>query len=650
MLTDARDDDAVRGLPRGTSLRAVTQPSGDAGELLRECAAAFTSLSLDALELIRSAMGDRVSKPVWQEFYDAPVSGGLDKAAVPPRGDALAHKLSVRAAQLLFDHWMANPVPALAVDAAFWAAATSQWTKLSALWGGYLIGAGTWRRPEAVELFASLPSQARQDAPLLTLAWAQARANGLRDAAAERQMRRDLLADVTSFHARWREATDLDAILLGASMCMLTYRATPGVDPTSALGLAWEAHDEAAMALERRRAEATESTSEAEVIFRAVSAHNALARGDLGRAVAEAERAAMINPTSSRKIADGAGALARELSGVNDDPIRGRLDAGRGEPIAILDFGSRWDLTVANAAAEKLTVALECVRALDREGCERALAELGELGPGSTMWTIRLFAEGLHAALWGDPAAALTHHDNVRASHSLVSVEHLEPLGHSLLSLSRIAILNRLGAAEAALAAASTLDLEWRPLPEASTRLWAGDFDGARRIAETALQGATVRMGDRPSLRAVRAGSSILDPAVSDSVRTQLVREVFAECFERRSMLPIAILPCDVRSQMLALYLANRGSAEESERESQLQAGLRRVTSTAGTLAAPIPLTRREKTLLPLLATADAVPDIAASLHVSANTVRTQVAILRRKFGAKSRSELVRMARNAGLL
>ncbi len=66
--------------------------------------------------------------------------------------------------------------------------------------------------------------------------------------------------------------------------------------------------------------------------------------------------------------------------------------------------------------------------------------------------------------------------------------------------------------------------------------------------------------------------------------------------------------------------------------------------------APSVELTPRERVLLPMLASADSVPEIARELHVSANTVRKQVVTLRAKLGAHTRSELVRRARNLDLL
>ena len=67
-------------------------------------------------------------------------------------------------------------------------------------------------------------------------------------------------------------------------------------------------------------------------------------------------------------------------------------------------------------------------------------------------------------------------------------------------------------------------------------------------------------------------------------------------------------------------------------------------------LAPPLRLTRREEVLLPLLATAATVQEIANQQYVSVNTLRKQVVALRQKFDATSRDELIRRAHEAGLL
>ena len=114
--------------------------------------------------------------------------------------------------------------------------------------------------------------------------------------------------------------------------------------------------------------------------------------------------------------------------------------------------------------------------------------------------------------------------------------------------------------------------------------------------------------------------------------------------------MPLGMLPASVRSAMLAAFRAHRRSQLDRASVDSFLAALDGLVPVGEVVTAPVRLTRREKELLPLLAGADAIPEIAARLQVSPHTVRKQVVNLRRKFGAKSRSELIRQARDQGMV
>jgi LuxR family maltose regulon positive regulatory protein len=64
----------------------------------------------------------------------------------------------------------------------------------------------------------------------------------------------------------------------------------------------------------------------------------------------------------------------------------------------------------------------------------------------------------------------------------------------------------------------------------------------------------------------------------------------------------------------------------------------------------PASLTARELAVLRLLPTRLSTREIGRELHVSVNTVRSQVRSVYRKLGATSRAEAVTQARQLGLL
>jgi LuxR family maltose regulon positive regulatory protein len=72
-------------------------------------------------------------------------------------------------------------------------------------------------------------------------------------------------------------------------------------------------------------------------------------------------------------------------------------------------------------------------------------------------------------------------------------------------------------------------------------------------------------------------------------------------------------------------------------------------TST-GAGALPVPLTQRESDVLRELALGGSYQDIAKTLYVTENTVKTHLAALYRKLGAERRASALRRAREVGLL
>jgi LuxR family transcriptional regulator, maltose regulon positive regulatory protein len=99
------------------------------------------------------------------------------------------------------------------------------------------------------------------------------------------------------------------------------------------------------------------------------------------------------------------------------------------------------------------------------------------------------------------------------------------------------------------------------------------------------------------------------------------------------------------RAQQLIEELADPG---------MLPALLQRTSRTAGPAPrrakAPAPLTARELAVLRLLPTRLSTREIGRELHVSVNTVRSQIRSVYRKLGATSRAEAVTQAQQLGLL
>ena len=104
---------------------------------------------------------------------------------------------------------------------------------------------------------------------------------------------------------------------------------------------------------------------------------------------------------------------------------------------------------------------------------------------------------------------------------------------------------------------------------------------------------------------------------------------------ERRQQLALAFVPRPALTELVAV-LQRSGATEQAARVEQA----RERAFIAGELSG-IRLTPRELAVAQRLSTGAALPDIAAALSVSPNTVKSQVRSLYRKLGVSSRSEAV---------
>lgn len=616
-------------------------------ERLEALVVVWDALDERRFRFLRAALGSRAVGSDWDGFRRSVVEAGV--AEWDERTESLRHDPTrsqppglAETAAKLFEHWTDTPDPGLVADAVGWAVLLEAWPSLGAMWLSHLLPDGSWRHPLVVSAIAMVPPQARVAAPILTVARAMSRAHQFGPSARGRQIASELVADGLSLHSNWRQAPSIDATVVGAALWMLARRIAPGVQPSVSLDLTWAAQEEAAGLIDRERGRGNGPSAQAEALFRATSAQIALARGDLCQAAFEADYAAVLDPATAKATARGTGDLARELAGCESG-----LDWRPAVPTPCPSEAIPPGLAVRDSTSAFLASALQALRELDRVACDEALRGLGTLAPGATQWTVVLYVQAIRAALWGDPASALTSFDAAMGSHAMVSVEQHERLGSAMLRRARLALLDRLGASAVAKAAVPSVPGEWRWAAEAQSLLWAGECDAARRAADRGLFDPATVQRDRLILRVVRAAATALDPTVADGAQEQLAIEIVGECLTCGALLPLALLPASARELLLGLY---RGGADLASDVEDLLARFERLNAIGGYVAAPIRLTRREKVLLPLLASDDAVPEIAAGLHVSPHTVRKQVVSLRKKFGAKNRTELVRLARDSGAL
>nr|WP_300150650.1 LuxR family transcriptional regulator [Propionicimonas sp.] len=618
---------------------------------LQDVARLWESLDADRFRFAQDALGGRLPNLDW----DGVVSWALDAEVAEWSGGALLLKHSLvtdgrrqvspqtaYTARTLLDRWLFDPDPSLLVDALRWCVLLEAWDVLADLWAEQVAATPAGAMASTRALFAELPEEARRQSPILTCGWAWGQAGPVTSPEAERRFLNCLLSDGLSIHAYWRGAERTDAGVIAGSLWMTAQRLMPTSDAASTLDQAWATQNEIAeyIAQQRGRGRAPSSTSEA--IFRASSARLALARSDLDKAIAEAGYAMAIDP-AGELIAGGTKALAMELSGYGDGSVP------QAAPFALACTPISHGCVGQDAASAAIARAHAALRTVDRELGAEAIAAMGEIRIGSTPWTSWIYVQALYAALWGDPGRALPKLDAMVAKCSVNSVEQYEPLGRALLRRGRIFLLDRLGASAAAIKSAKTIPGAWRYVPLAGSLLWAGDFEEAERTTRAGIFDPDTRMADRIMLQVVRAAAKVMLGTDPPELCRALANEAVDACLDGR-LIALAILPTNVRHELVRCYSAPDGTSGAAALGEDVVRKLDGVVVGDSGRKSMIRLTKREQQLLPLLASADTVPDIAAALHVSANTIRKQVVGLRGKFEARTRAELIRKARDADLL
>lgn len=581
----------------------------------------------------------------WPEFAAQAAAGGLGtwdprRGVLEVRESDLPADWNLSAEELewarrLLDYWLSHRTPEMCCDPLRWAFALGDWTAIDAAWLRQLRVSGQDTDPEAIRLLDTLPVGARQENPLLTWAWAAAAGYAAPPGKREATAITRVMADAISLHTRWRDASSVDAAVAAGTIWMLAQRFLPTSPPTASLDASWETQQELAEYIEGQRRRLNSPSPVIEVTFRAASARMALARADLRRVVAEADFAMALDPTLARTLVKGGADLALELMGFSSEPsarptLTNRLGIG-------LEF--------QDEASEQLARGFAALRRLDRESFRAERPGLDAMPPGGPGWTGVVHLHQLEGALWGDPEDALNKTDAEGARHSVVWLEHRHPLGATLLAKGRIALLNRLGAYRAALSVAETLPQVARAVVQAHTLLWSGDLAAASRTAEAGLHDPETSLIDRVMLQIAAAAAVALDDTVPPSEWKPLANAAIDTCLKQDLWTPLALIPPEARRKLL--------NAAQPADPDILRLLTERVNGLAPDSRRPsgqITLSRREQLLLPLLAGPQTVPEIAAFLHVSPNTVRKQVVALRAKFGTDSRQALVRQARDAGLL
>ncbi len=580
----------------------------------------------------------------WQRFRALATTRGLadwDEETASLRPLSTAAELGAldehecRVARRMLVHWLGNRDPDVCGDALRWALILQDWQSIDAAWLNGVRRRGGEQAPDVVRLLDTLPGEARRINPLLTWAWAAVGGYTAGPGRRESVAILRVVADAVSLHSRWRETTSTDAAVAAGSIWMLAQRFLPSSPPSAALDAAWQTQQEVAAFIAERRHDLDPPSAVVEVTFRAASARIALARADLRRVITEADFALALDPQLAEWMVRGATNFVLELAGLPSAPEH---RSGDGPMFGI-------GLEFQDEMSGRLARALAALRHLDRAACEAVLAEFDSMPAGAPGWTGVVFLQKVIGALWGDPAETLNRTDAAIARHGMVWLEHRGTLGAILVGRGRVALLNRLGAYRTALDVAASLPEDSGRTVMALTLLWSGDHAAAVQAAEVTLHDPETSLVDRVIMQVARASALALDTSTPAQEWVPAAQVAVLACSENDHWLAVALVPPEARDKLLGAVTPDTVPGLELMlgRIAELSPDPRRIGAT-------ISLSRREQLLLPLLAGPQSVPEIAAALHVSGNTVRKQVVTLRAKFGAATRQELVRRARDAGLL
>jgi DNA-binding NarL/FixJ family response regulator len=307
--------------------------------------------------------------------------------------------------------------------------------------------------------------------------------------------------------------------------------------------------------------------------------------------------------------------------------------------------------------AMHLSWADAATRRLDRERTLHHL-ELHELEGAATHWfniqpmNARILSSA--AIIWSDPEQALAQFDSIVSDAGFEG--SLDTPWGPLLIRSRAELLVNVGALGRAGSLVDELLAHGDPsvsaVPAARFALCSSDFERTVAKADEGIFSLQLSLADRGHLYALKAAALQMAGASPEQVG-RAAAAACVVCEQADTLVPFAMLPAGVRSILVAEHSHHHASEDcfvASARARGAFSGLQDCGATAATAPAAVKLTRREEVLLPLLATAATVQEIADQQFVSVNTVRKQVVSLREKLGVSSRGDLIRRAHEVGLL
>jgi DNA-binding CsgD family transcriptional regulator len=544
---------------------------------------------------------------------------------------------------------LAQPTRGIGPELAKWALESGDSASLEAVWRTY--SPGDLVADSGVRAgYAAVPTEVRAKHPGLSFAAAVASAYEPQSGRLDiDQMITALVRDGRVLHGDWAHHDTPEARVVAGTLWLLAHAVIPESVADRQHQVLTRTYDELVKLIRDSSLSGAAVTARALTFFHSIVSLVALLHGDWSRARKEGEFALILN--------DGCGLpafLAALVVGLSCAVSGGTQNSVITEKFLAEHAAHGCRPGVWLEPAFHLVKADSALRALDRDQTRHFLRQ-HVVEASSAQW---FNARRLHAAvvstaaiLWDDPEQSLARFDSL-VPDPASDINRPNPWGDLLLRC-RVELLLALGAWNRAehivVDLLARADDSVSAVPATWFYLCAGRFGEAMSKADEGIFELKISLADRAFLYAAKSAALQLGGAAEELVASAATAACVI-CAQANTLLPFAALPAAARNHLVAAHGRHHSDVDCFLSQAVRRGAFDALRDGPLPLVPPLRLTRREEVLLPLLATAATVQEIADQQYVSVNTLRKQVVTLRQKFDAASRDDLVRRAHEAGLL
>ena len=544
---------------------------------------------------------------------------------------------------------LATPADGLGPQLTKWAVDAGDWASLETIWVTH-PAADLVLDPGTRGVFAGVPPDIRAALPALSFAQAMAAAyDPTLDRVDLDSLIAALIREGRTRHMHWDRDLSAEGQVMGGTIRMLAQATIPESAQDPDLVGPAATYEAVSRVIREASLSGGEVTARALTFFHSTASLVAILRGDWARARREGEFAMILSDLCSFPgfLAALVVASSNAVSGDTQHP-------SLAEKFLASHAAHGCQAGAWVEPSFHLVRAEAAIRDLDRELAEHHLG-LHAAEATANRWfnvaPMHATVTSTAAILWGDPQQGLAHFDSIVADAGR-ELEHGKPWG-ALLLRCRTELLLSLGAVNRAKQIVDDLLVNAggyvSAVPAARFFLLSGDNARALEKADEGIFELRISLADRAFLYTVKS-AALLQAGANDELVASVAAAACVVCEEADTLVPFAALPSGVRNDLLAEHERHHGGTDCFVSRARLRGAFEGLRDSLVDSPGLVRLTRREEVLLPLLATSLTVQEIANQQYVSINTVRKQVVAMREKLGAASRADLIRRARQLGLL